>query len=398
MKFKALIEKRNNLVKALSDMVDKADEEKRALTADEVLAFEAKQKEIKEIDKTLQLAEEVRTKGIQAGGEAKETDEAKVEIRAFTDYLRNTARGEVRAEGDPVNFDRGSNGVIIPKTIAKKIIETVKNIAPVYALSSVYNVKGELVFPVYSEADGKVTCAYADEFQSLSATAGKFTSISLTGYLSGALSKVSLSLVNNTEFDLANYVIVKVAESIAEFLEKELLIGTANKMTGLSSSENVVTAAEAATLTADDLIDLEGKVIQRFRGSGVFIMNPKTKNMLNKMKDLDGNYLLQRDLTKGFGYTILGHQVYESDQMPEATAGNKAIIFGDISGLYVKVAPNPQLQVLREKYADEHALGVVAWIETDSKIVEPQKIAVLQMAAASEPANNNDGGNGGGQE
>ena len=40
---------------------------------------------------------------------------------------------------------------------------------------------------------------------------------------------------------------------------------------------------------------------------------------------------------------------------------------------------------LREKYADEHALGVVAWIEADSKIVEPQKFAVLQMAAAAEP-------------
>ena len=48
-KFKQLIEKRNTLVKALSDMLDKADEEKRALTAEEVLAFEAKQKEIKEM-------------------------------------------------------------------------------------------------------------------------------------------------------------------------------------------------------------------------------------------------------------------------------------------------------------------------------------------------------------
>ena len=166
-------------------------------------------------------------------------------------------------------------------------------------------------------------------------------------------------------------------------------------MTGLSSSENVVTAAAQNKLTADDMIELESSVIQRYRGSGVFILNPKTMTMLKKLKDENGNYMLQRDLTKGFGYTILGHQVYESDQMPKATAGNKAIIFGDISGLYVKLAPNPQLQVLREKYADEHALGVVAWIEADSKIVEPQKIAVLQMAAAPEPEPDPEPGNEG---
>ena len=45
-KFKQLIEKRNTLVKALSDMLDKADEEKRALTAEEVLAFEAKSRKL----------------------------------------------------------------------------------------------------------------------------------------------------------------------------------------------------------------------------------------------------------------------------------------------------------------------------------------------------------------
>lgn len=390
-KFKQLIEKRNTLVKALSDMLDKADEEKRALTAEEVLAFEAKQKEIKEIDKTLQLAEEVRAEGMTAGKTKQDKKGEEEEIRAFTDYLRHSAIGEVRAED--ANFTRGDNGVIVPKTIASKIIETVKNIAPVYALSSIYNVKGELVFPVYNETEGKVTCNYAEEFQKLSATSGKFTSVNLKGYLAGALAKISLSLVNNTEFDLANYVITKVAESVAEFMEKELLLGTENKMTGLSSSENVVTAAAQNKLTADDMIELESTVIQRYRGSGVFILHPKTMTMLKKLKDENGNYMLQRDLTKGFGYTILGHQVYESDQMPKATAGNKAIIFGDISGLYVKLAPNPQLQVLREKYADEHALGVVAWIEADSKIVEPQKIAVLQMAAAPEPEPDPEPGN-----
>ena len=50
-----------------------------------------------------------------------------------------------------------------------------------------------------------------------------------------------------------------------------------------------------------------------------------------------------------------------------------------MSGLYVKLAQNVEIQMLMEKYATQHAIGVVGYIEADSKIVEPQKIAVLQM-------------------
>jgi hypothetical protein len=36
--------------------------------------------------------------------------------------------------------------------------------------------------------------------------------------------------------------------------------------------------------------------------------------------------------------------------------------------------------MLWEKYATQHAVGVVCYVEFDSKIVEPQKISLLKMA------------------
>ena len=47
----------------------------------------------------------------------------------------------------------------------------------------------------------------------------------------------------------------------------------------------------------------------------------------------------------------------------------------------MKVAENPSVQVLREKFADEHAVGVICWMEVDSKVENKQKIAVLAMKA-----------------
>ena len=52
----------------------------------------------------------------------------------------------------------------------------------------------------------------------------------------GALTKISKSLINNSQFDIVNFVIDKMAESIARWIEKELLNGSADKIEGLSTS------------------------------------------------------------------------------------------------------------------------------------------------------------------
>lgn len=69
-----------------------------------------------------------------------------------------------------------------------------------------------------------------------------------------------------------------------------------------------------------------------------------------------------------WGYTLFGNDVFCSDNMPKMAAGKTAIIYGDMSGLAVKVSEDMNIEVLREKFATEHAIGVVGWLEMDSKI------------------------------
>ena len=68
--------------------------------------------------------------------------------------------------------------------------------------------------------------------------------------------------------------------------------------------------------------------------------------------------------------------------MPTIAASAKAILYGDYSGLSVNFRENISIEVLREKYATQHAIGVVSWFEFDAKVTENQKLATLQMAAA----------------
>ena len=62
-------------------------------------------------------------------------------------------------------------------------------------------------------------------------------------------------------------------------------------------------------------------------------------------------------------------------------AGNVVIYYGDMRGLATKVSENLEIEVLREKYATQHAVGVVGWLEFDSKVEDNQKIAKLTMKA-----------------
>ena len=149
----------------------------------------------------------------------------------------------------------------------------------------------------------------------------------------------------------------------------------------LAKQKNVVTAKADSAITADELIDLQGTVKMHFSRNAVWIMSSKTRTALRKLKDQNGRYLLQDDATSAFGNMLLGKPVYVSDNMEDIGASKTVIYYGDMSGLAVKVTEEMEVQVLREKYATQHAVGVVVWMEFDAKIENEQKIAALKMAS-----------------
>ena len=242
-----------------------------------------------------------------------------------------------------------------------------------------YNIGGTISIPYYDEEAQAITMAYATEFIELESTSGKFGSIELKGFLAGALSKISKSLVNNSSFQIVPFVVGAMANSISRWIEKELLVGTAEKIEGLKGVTKNVDAAAAAKVTSDELIDLQEEVPDMFQAGAVWIMHKSTRTAIRKLKDGDGNYILNKDATARWGYTLFGKDVYTSESMPKMEAGKTAVFYGDFSGLAVKVSENVSIEVLREKFATQHAVGVVAWLEMDAKVENAQKIAKLTM-------------------
>ena len=190
-------------------------------------------------------------------------------------------------------------------------------------------------------------------------------------------------LVNlqNAQFDIVSFVVDQMAYSIRRFIENVLLNGSGS-VEGLSTLKNKITAASATAITADEVIKLKDNIKDVFQDNAIWIMSPNTRTALRLLKDDVGRYLLQDDITSPFGTTLLGKPIYVSDNMSDMEAGATAIYYGDMRGLATKFNEDMNIQVLREKYATQHAIGVVGWLEFDSKVEDAQKITKLVMAGA----------------
>ena len=375
---KSLQEQRNTLVEEIKALSNKVETEKRAFTEEEDAAFCGYEKQIQSLDETIKKLERARAASVSAVSDETETEtKEKIEERAFAAYIRGIVLEERAA-----NLTKTDNGAVIPSSIANKIIDKVQDMSPVYSMATRYNVPGTLSIPYYDEETGTIEMGYRDEFTELTSSSGKFKSIELGGFLAGCLSLLSKSLINNSQFDLVSYVVNKMAEKIALWIEKELLVGTAAKIKGFSESKQALTAASKTAITIDELIDLQETIPDLFQGGSIWIMNKLTRTFIRKLKDKDGNYLLNRDPAAKWGYTLLGKDVYTSDNMPKLGEATKTIIYyGDMSGLAVKVSEDISIEVLREKYATQHAIGVMGWLEMDAKVENEQKIAKLKTPA-----------------
>ena len=380
---KALMEKRAEQQKIMNDLVSAADTEKRAMSEEETAQFDAAEKEIRAIDETIareERARKVENREYHAPDTAEER--AAKEEQEFADYVLGKV-SEMRA-GEQ-NMTMANNGAIIPTTIANRIIKAVKDRCPILARATVYNVKGTLKVPVWGKANTThdIAVGYQTEFTEITADSGKFTSVDLGGYLAGALTLIGRSVENNGAFSVVDFIVNQMAEEIAVWIEGQLLTGTGTSAAQGALNTTTTLATETATaITADELIELQATIKQAYQPNACWIMAPATFTAIKKLQDANKRYLMQDDVTGEFPFRLLGKPVFLSDNMPAIAAGAKTVLYGDCSGLSVNFRENISIEVLREKYATQHAIGVVSWFEFDSKVTDNQRLAVLVQKSA----------------
>lgn len=400
---KSLEEKRGGLIAEMDKLIADAKAEVRAFTEAEQKRLTELENEIKGLNATIDA--ERRAEEVKAGINAKKQEErsepeqraegtaqkqnvniTETEKRAFLSFIQSGGHIPAETRAGEQNITMGNNGAIIPVSIANQIINKVNEICPIMIGSTRYAVNGQVNVPVWGKADDHdITVGYQEEFKEITADAGKFGSVNLNGYLIGALTLIGKSVINNSQIDITSFIISEIAKKIAQFDEGELLTGT-KKIQGALNTETVFTTNSPTNITSDDLIDVQSMVPSVYQANACWTMHPDTFTRIRKLKDANGQYLMMSNtsnITNAFPYILLGKPVYLSDNMPKAEAGAKSILYGDYSGLSTNLREQIEIQVLTEKYATQHAIGIVAWYELDAKVTDHQKLAVLQQKAAA---------------
>lgn len=387
---KILVEKKNDLITRAEELYKEA--QTRELTEDEAAELAEIRDDVKKIKEALGLEDEMRdileaeakednvpTEEEKMNEERTEEKRALDEEKAFDAFIRGTYNE--RGDYDMV---KGNNGKIIPTTIANRIIKKIYDISPIIARSERFNIKGKLEIPVYDESSHAITVAFGTEGTAPDASSGDFTSVTLNGYLAGALAKIGKDLIANAQFDVVSFIVNEMADAIARFLEKECLAPSdaSNKVKGMSTLTNKVTAASTSAITADEVVALRDKVKDVYQQNAIWVMSPATRTALRLLKGSDGHYLLNDDLSSPFGVSLLGKPVYVSDNMENIAASKNVIFYGDFKGLAVKFSQEIDVQVLRERFADSFCVGVMATVDFDAAVCDQQKLAKLVMAAS----------------
>ena len=377
---KELNEVRDEKVKEMETILSSAKNESRALNEDENNKFNALEKEIEAIDTSIDAENRALKLAIKKGTEMKEEEKKEnvdeAEERAFAEAIRS---GDFETRAGEINFTKGNNGVIVPQSIARRIITKIVEISPIVEKATRYNIGGKIIIPNYGpdENNNQISVDFYDEFDEVVANAGKFGKIELNDYIAMALTLISKELINNSAFDITSFIVNEVAKKLAEFLEKQLIVGTTGKTEGALSTANTVEATAATAVSVDDLIKLQAKVKTPYQGNSCWIMAPDTFTSLCLLKDGMQRPLVMGDYSTKFPYIMLGKPVYVSDNMPQIATGNKTVLYGNCAAMALKFSQNIEIQVLREKYATQHAVGVLASLEMDCKVQDAQGIAVL---------------------
>lgn len=275
-------------------------------------------------------------------------------------------------------------GYLVPDEFERTLIEALdeenifRKLANVISTSS-----GDRKIPVVAS---KGTASWIDEEGAIPESDDSFGQVSIGAYKLGTMIKVSEELLNDSVFNLENYIAREFARRIGNKEEDAFFTGDGSgKPTGIlaatGGAQIGVTAASATAISIDEILDLFYSLKSPYRNKSVFVMNDATIKAIRKLKDGQGQYIWQPSLQAGTPDTILNRPVYTSSYVPTIAASAKSVIFGDFGYYWVADRQGRVFKRLNELYAATGQVGFVATQRVDGKLILPEAIKVLQQKA-----------------
>ena len=163
-------------------------------------------------------------------------------------------------------------------------------------------------------------------------------------------------------------------------VDKPLGVFTASEA-GISTARDVATDNTATAVTFDGLMNAKYSIKQQYQNKLRWLFHRDAMKMIAKLKDSDGQYLLQPSVTKDAPDMLLGRPVVLSEYAPNTfTTGKYVGMLGDFSNYWICDSEGMEIRVLAELYARNNQIDYLARMSTDGMPVLEECFARVKLA------------------
>ena len=303
--------------------------------------------------------------------------------KAYREDFLNHLRG-LKPIHNVLSTTPGSDGgYLVPVEFEKKIVTALENENVFRKIAKVIQTEHDRKIPVSATHS---VAQWTDENGAYTESNPTFAQKELDAYKLTDLIRVSDELLQDSMFDIEDYLSAEFARAFGIKEEEAFCVGNGTKKpTGLFTANGGqvgVTAAATAAITTDELVSLVYSLKAPYRKNAKFLLNDATVSHIRKLKDGNGVYLWQPSLVQGEPDKLLGYDLYTSAYVPTLAASAYTVAFGDFSYYWIADRQNRNLKRLVELYATNGQVGFVASQRVDGKIILPEGIKLLQQHAA----------------
>jgi HK97 family phage major capsid protein len=279
----------------------------------------------------------IETRSQRLGGGERRDEAGELEQWAFLAWCRygieRMPAEEVRALS--VSTD-SAGGYLVPQQFVTELDRNLVEISPLRSVARVSSTDAsEVLLPKRTAA---MTASWVGETTNRSGTQPTYDQQTISILEIACYVDVSNRLLEDSAFDLNAELVLDFAEAFAKKEGLGFIQGAGgNEPSGIISNADIetVSTAAAATIAADDLIDLYHALPSAYARRAVWAMNRGTMGSIRKLKDGDGRYIWQQPLTAGDPPMLLGRPIVEMVDLPNVVSGESPatdtlpIIFGD---------------------------------------------------------------------
>lgn len=416
---KALREQRATIVAEMRTINEKAETEKRDLTAAEQERWDAANKDVDALADKIDAAEsearrearrsfiESRTKELDSpagrpstrpaeDGDTRRNPDADASQAAYSKAFRNYLRQEITdRELRALQADLPTTGgyLVAPVQFQNDLIKFIDNETFVRGLATVITMTSadSIQFPSWETdpTDPTWTAEISAGSEDSSARTG---ARSLTPRPLAQFIKISNTLIRKSVVPIETLVQQRLAYKAGVVMENAFLNGDGSSAPlgvftphaqGVTTSQDVSTDNSTSAFSADGLINCKYYIKGQYQARAVWVMHRDAVKMARKLKDGEGNYLWQ----PGIGSdvmgtdTLLGRPVYMSEYAPSTfTTGERVAVFGDFSKYVIVDALTMTIQVANELHLATNQTGYYLRAECDGMPVLSEAFARVKLA------------------